>query len=114
MTPELEAEVRRRFALLPTFAEAIKVRPHIYDHVIALWGCIEFLEYVDEVLVMERGRENRSGLDDGCITELMILRAAFIQHSDYIFDRFASNADREAVRALASNSGLQSSRFRMS
>lgn len=113
LAPEVEAEVRRRFARLPTFAEALKDRPHIYEQVVALWGSIDLLEYIDDVLVMERGREGRAGLDEGCIQELMILRAAFIQHSDYVFDRFSSNADRERVRALASQSGLQSTRFKM-
>jgi hypothetical protein len=63
---------------------AIKSMPHVFDNVKRMWGYPEFFEYVDNLLMVEEGREGRQGFPEGIYREIAALKRLFMEFPEEI------------------------------
>ncbi|MEM7366497.1 MAG: hypothetical protein AAF525_20985 [Pseudomonadota bacterium] len=85
---------------LPDTCEALKRFPHVFSKVKLYWGYPEFLEYVDDLLTMEDGREGRRGFDADVHAELTMLKNEFMQFPDEIMSPFLTISDKNKVKEM--------------
>ncbi|HQQ63813.1 MAG TPA: hypothetical protein PLF22_09595 [Pseudomonadales bacterium] len=79
---------------------ALKSMPHIYDKLKKLWGFPAFFDYIDNLLLMEPGREDRHGLPEEVYREIDALEHLFIKFPDEIAHPTLIAQDREEIRKL--------------
>ena len=58
------------------------------------------LEYVDDLLTMEDGREGRRGFDADVHSELTMLKNEFMQYPDEIMSPFLTISDNNKVKEM--------------
>lgn len=79
---------------------ALKKMPHVYTRVKSVWGYPEFFEVVDDMLMMEAGRENRGGFPPGVYKELDALKQVFMKFPDQVMSPFLGEKDRKKVKQI--------------
>ena len=79
---------------------ALKEMPHIYEKVKKMWGYPEFFDYIDSLLLMEPGRENRAGLPYGIYKEIDALERIFMKFPDEIMHPSLNRSEREQIHRL--------------
>lgn len=79
---------------------ALKEMPRIHSRMIDVWGRPEFFEYVDSLLLMEPGRENRSGLPFDVYREIDMLERLFLEYPDEVMDPTLNARERQQIHNL--------------
>lgn len=80
--------------------EAIKRMPHIYEKVSKLWGFPAFFSYMDNLMLVEPGREGRQGLPEDVYHELDALDKLFAQFPDEVSHPSLVAKDKDEVRQI--------------
>ena len=86
---------------------ALKTMPHVYDKLKKLWGFPAFFNYIDNLLLMERGREDRQGLPENVYREIDALERLFIKFPDEISHPSLVAQDREDIKALIKDRAIK-------
>lgn len=86
---------------------ALKTMPHIYDKLKKLWGFPAFFNYLDNLMLMERGREDRQGLPENVYRELDALERLFIKFPDEIAHPTLVAQDRQEIKDLIKERGIK-------
>ena len=76
---------------------ALKKMPHVYDRIKVVWGYPEFFETIDDLLMMEAGREGRSGFPQGAYKELDTLKQIFMKFPEQVMSPYLSDAEKKKV-----------------
>lgn len=79
---------------------ALKKMPHVYQKVKNVWGYPEFFTVVDDLLMMESGRENRAGFPQGVYKELDALKQVFLKFPDQVMVPYLGEKDRKKVKDI--------------
>ncbi len=79
---------------------ALKKMPHVFDNIKNVWGYPEFFEYIDNLLLMEPGREARSGFPEGVYKEIDALKRIFMKFPDEIMAPDLNDRARQQVRDI--------------
>lgn len=98
--PEQPKETRESGLALVANCIALKRMPHIYEKVQKLWGFPAFFNYMDGLMLVEQGRENRQGFPEDVYRELNILERFFINHPDAAAHPSLIASDREEIRQI--------------
>lgn len=80
--------------------EALKKLTHVYEKVKKLWGFPAFFSYMDTLMLVERGRENRQGFPEEVYRELMSLEKFFVEHPEAASHPTLIASDREEILQL--------------
>lgn len=80
--------------------EALKKLPHIYEKVKKLWGFPAFFSYMDTLMLVEQGRENRQGFPEDVYRDLITLEKFFVEHPEAASHPSLAAMDREEVRQI--------------
>ncbi len=72
--------------------------PHIHKKLQFYWGYPEFFDYVDSLMTMERGREDRQGFDARITEELIMVRQIFIYNLQQVMAPDMKQQVRERIR----------------
>lgn len=86
---------------------ALKEMPHIYEKVKNVWGYPEFFTYIDSLLLMEPGRENRAGLPFGIYKEIDALERIFIKYPDEIMNPSLNRQERDHINQLIKDRAIK-------
>jgi hypothetical protein len=76
---------------------ALKKLPHVYNKVKSVWGYPEFFETIDNLLMMEEGREGRSGFPAGAYKELDTLKQIFMKFPEQVMSPHLNEAERKKI-----------------
>ena len=76
---------------------AIKSMPHVYQNIKNVWGYPEFFEYIDNLLMVEEGREGRQGFPEGVYKEIAALKRLFMEFPDEIMAPELNDQARKQV-----------------
>lgn len=95
--PDSSAESKR--ALIDKCV-ALKTMPHIYEKLKKLWGFPAFFTYIDNLLLMEPGRENRHGLPEEVYREIDALERLFVKFPDEVAHPTLIAQDRAEIHKL--------------
>lgn len=79
---------------------ALKKMPHVYNKVKSVWGYPEFFTTVDDLLMMEQGRENRAGFPRGVYKELQALKLVFLKFPDQVMSPYLGERDRKKIKQI--------------
>lgn len=79
---------------------ALKRMPHIFDKVVKLWGFPAFFTYMDNLMLVEPGREGRQGLPEDVYHELAALDKLFTDFPDEVSHPSLVARDREEVHQM--------------
>lgn len=102
LQPESAAQPETResgLALLES-CTALKNMPHIYEKIKKLWGFPVFFSYMDSLMLVEQGRENRQGFPEDVYRELNTLERFFIAHTAAATHPSLTAAEREEIRQI--------------
>jgi hypothetical protein len=80
--------------------EAIKKMPHIFEKVKKIWGFPAFFNYMDTLMLVEKGRETRQGFSEEAYRELMSLERFFVEHPEAASHPTLIAADRQEILQL--------------
>jgi hypothetical protein len=105
--PTLEPEITGDKRDLIDKCIALKTMPHVYDKLKKLWGFPAFFNYIDNLLLMERGREDRQGLPESVYREIDALERLFLKFPDDISHPSLVAQDRAEIKALISERGIK-------
>ena len=86
---------------------ALKKMPHVYDKIKAVWGYPEFFDEIDNLLLMEPGREARGGFPEGVYKEIDALKRIFMKFPDEVMSPYLNNGEREKVKAIIKEIGVR-------
>jgi hypothetical protein len=86
---------------LPT-TQHVQRYPHIMEKIHLFWGTPEFLEYINQLTVVEKNRGVRGGFASEVVDELLDLRDCMIRH---ITEFQLSDQDKCRVLSLANQPG---------
>lgn len=75
---------------------ALKAMPHIYQRLVQLWGCVEFFEYLDSLLLVDPERGNRQGFPLEVYRELNMLDETFCRYPNDVASR-ATFMEKNAI-----------------
>lgn len=98
--PEAASETRESGLALLESCTALKQMPHVYEKVKKLWGFPVFFSYMDSLMLVEQGRENRQGFPQEVYRELNTLERFFINHPAAAAHPSLMAADHEEIRQL--------------
>ncbi len=79
---------------------ALKAMPHIYEKIKKLWGFPAFFNYMDNVMLVEPGRENRQGFPADVYRELNDLDKTFTEFPDEVAHPSLIASDREEIKQI--------------
>lgn len=86
---------------------ALKQMPHIYNRLVKMWGFPEFFEYIDSLLLVEPGRENRAGFPYAVYREIDALERIFIKFPDEVMDKTLNQAERTYIYQLIKDRAIK-------
>jgi hypothetical protein len=98
--PETQPETRESGLALLESCTALKNMPHVYEKVKKLWGFPVFFDYMDSLMLVEQGRENRQGFPEDVYRELNTLERFFIANPAAAAHPSLMAADHEEIRQL--------------
>lgn len=78
--------------------EALKKMPHVYEKLKKLWGFPAFFNYMDNLMLVEPGREGRQGFPMEVYTELDALDRLFMNYPEEVCHPSLVSSDREEVK----------------
>jgi len=87
--------------------EALKKLTHVYEKVKKLWGFPAFFNYMDTLMLVERGRENRQGFPEEVYRDLMSLEKFFVENPEAASHPSLIAADREEILKLIQERSLK-------
>ncbi len=87
--------------------EALKKLTHVYEKVKKLWGFPAFFNYMDTLMLVERGRENRQGFPEDVYRDLMALEKFFVENPAAASHPSLVAADREEILQLIKERALK-------
>lgn len=87
--------------------EELKKLTHVYEKVKKLWGFPAFFNYMDTLMLVERGRENRQGFPQEVYRELVSLEKFFVEHPEAASHPTLIASDREEIMQLISERALK-------
>ena len=105
--PEATPETRESGLALLESCTALKNMPHVYEKVKKLWGFPVFFDYMDSLMLVEQGRENRQGFPEDVYRELNTLERFFIAHPAAAAHPSLMAADHEEIRQLISERAIK-------
>lgn len=77
---------------------ALKKIPRVYSQLKNVWGYPEFFDTVDDLLLMERGREGRAGFPAGVYKEIDALKRVFMKFPDEVMSPYLNEKERTRVK----------------
>ncbi len=86
---------------------ALKTMPHVYEKLKKLWGFPAFFNYMDNLMLVEPGRENRQGFPEPVYKELDALERLFMKFPDEIAHPTLVAQDREEIKKLIAERGIK-------
>lgn len=87
--------------------EALKKLTHVYEKVKKLWGFPSFFNYMDTLMLVERGRENRQGFPEAVYRDLISLEKFFVENPAAASHPSLIAADREEILQLIRERALK-------
>ena len=79
---------------------ALKKMPHVFDKVKNVRGYPEFFEYVDNLLMVEPGREGRAGFPEGVYKEIDALKRIYMKFPDEVMAPELNADARKQVKEM--------------
>ena len=79
---------------------ALKSMPHVYEKVQKLWGFPAFFSYMDGLMLVEPGRENRQGFPEAVYHELDALDRLFSNYPEEVCHPSLVARDKEEVKRI--------------
>lgn len=98
--PTLQAPTYQTGLELLESSLALKTMPHVYEKVKKLWGFPAFFEYMDSLMLVEKGRENRQGFPAEVYRELAALEKFFVENPVAAAHPTLTAADCEEIRQI--------------
>jgi hypothetical protein len=86
---------------------ALKEMPHIFKRLEMVWGYPEFFDYIDSLLLMEPGREDRAGLPFGAYKEIDALERIFIKFPDEVMHPSLNRDERTKIHQLINERAIK-------
>lgn len=86
---------------------ALKKMPHVYEKVKKLWGFPAFFSYVDNLMLMEPGREERQGFPEDVYREIDALDRLFAKYPDEVSHPSLVAYDREEIKQLIKDRSIK-------
>jgi hypothetical protein len=77
---------------------ALKKIPRVYNQLKNVWGYPEFFATVDDLLLMEQGREGRAGFPAGVYKEIDALKRVFMKFPDEVMAPYLNEAERTRIK----------------
>jgi hypothetical protein len=105
--PLLKPATREDGLALLDSSEALKKIPHVFEKIKKLWGFPAFFNYMDNLMLVERGREGRQGFPEDVYRELMALERFFAENPDAAAHPTLVASDREEIRQLIQERALK-------
>ncbi len=87
--------------------EALKKLPHVFEKVKKLWGFPAFFNYMDTLMLVERGRENRQGFPEDVYKDLISLEKFFVEYPEAASHPTLIASDREEILQLIRERALK-------
>jgi hypothetical protein len=76
---------------------ALKEMPHVFQRIKDVWGYPEFFDTVDNLLMMEPGREARQGFPEGVHKEIDALKRIFVKFPEEVMAPELNEAQKHII-----------------
>lgn len=86
---------------------ALKKMPRVYEKLKSVWGFPEFFDEVDNLLLMEPGREGRAGFPEGVYKEIDALKRIFLKFPDEVMSPYLNEQERKKIKDIIEETNIR-------